>query len=77
MISHFLIYSKIYGSHSTSVVLVEWVEYEALLWDLMNCSSLNSALISRLNLEIIWPGGVKLLFQKIFQAEILVLFVTE
>lgn len=28
-------------------------------------------------MEIIWSGGVKFLFQKIFQVEILVLFVRE
>lgn len=51
--------------------------YEVLLSHVMNCSPMNSALISRLNLEIISSGGVKFLFQKIFQVEILALFARE
>lgn len=43
----------------------------------MNRSLLNSALTSGLDQKIIESGKIKSLFRKIFQVEILVLFVTE
>lgn len=48
---HFLINSRIYGFHSISA-------YKALVWDVMKCIVLNSALPSGLNQKIIVSGEI-------------------
>lgn len=68
-IFHFLVHYRIYGFHSMRA-------YKVLLWDVMKCIILNSALPSELNQKIIVSGEI-FLFQKIFQVDILVLFVIE